>query len=389
MKIFTEERGLALPLVLTVLLVVTILGSTLYMLSMNETRQVAMDENRLKAHYVARSGAHAVAVSLIDNPGSAEKLIESPASDPVEFGEGTFEVLVYGDADYEVHVESTGTVNDARQTVIVTVANSDESPLRTRSIEFPGDSGAAEITGGNVYYSDTYDLNLDIIKHGDLIFFDREFPAVVLPCDDSDSVFYGSCPLPTNQYVSGEVINSSVGFGNGSQYADISTNNDMVIKPDGGNNLLVKANTIKMGGNSVLRVTLDNNIVAIVADEFDGNRIAVDGAGYLLFYVNQYKSGGNFDVSLDTADDIHVNVFITTGGTFDLRGTPNFTGVVYAPHATVDLRGGGGRSLNGWVITENFFGGAHTSLNYRATDFTGTALDLRFYVMEKWRYDTQ
>jgi hypothetical protein len=67
-----NEAGAALPLVLVIVIGLSVFAFTLLMFSMNETKQVALDENQMKAHYIARSGAHALASYIIKNPDDIE-----------------------------------------------------------------------------------------------------------------------------------------------------------------------------------------------------------------------------------------------------------------------------------------------------------------------------
>ncbi len=71
-----NEKGWALPLVLIVIVVITILGSTLWLISMTDLKQVSIEKNRMQAHYYARSGAELVATKVIFN-GHGDPVFES------------------------------------------------------------------------------------------------------------------------------------------------------------------------------------------------------------------------------------------------------------------------------------------------------------------------
>ena len=69
------EKGSALITVLIVMGVLTVLGAALMHYSMTDNLQVFNDEKRMQAHYLARSGAEAVADYIMKNPENADELL--------------------------------------------------------------------------------------------------------------------------------------------------------------------------------------------------------------------------------------------------------------------------------------------------------------------------
>ena len=125
--LFKDERGIALPVVLMVMIVLSVLGTALWQYSTADTVQVTVDEKKMQAYYLARAGAEATAQYIRNNPSSAATLINDPKTDPMymsdgtnDYGNGTYEVDVTGDPN-NVKIESTGTVNDVKQTVVITL----------------------------------------------------------------------------------------------------------------------------------------------------------------------------------------------------------------------------------------------------------------------------
>ena len=424
MKYFLDEKGVALPLVLMILFILTLLGTTIFVFNMTETKQVALTEDQMKAHYVARSGAHAVVAYLIENPEKTGELVNATKNNgeaAKKFGDGEFAVGVEFPVDNngnpipnEVHVRSTGIVNGAEQRVLAIVRDvGTDFPLFGDTIGFQGEPTGTAITGGNVFYRTANNINnQDIVVDGDIIQLDRTFPPVVLPCQDDGSPFYGSCPDPDQWYdnqnkelvdnntavetVFGSQqgnwdvlkIDQSMGFGDGTSYGNISMHGSdrMFIDAAAGDNILVKANEIDMSNNS-LYVHLNNNIVAVVVDEFDSDDIHMAGSGHLVFYVNNWICSGNFIVNSES-DDVTLNVFVTADGLFDMRGTPNFSGTIYAPDAEFSQSGSGNTkddaSLTGWVIANEFTGGSGMVLDFYPYELPETGLDLNFLRLEEW-----
>jgi len=404
MKFLKDEKGLALPLVLVVVIVLTILGITIFMLNMTETKQVARSVDGMKAHYVARSGAHAVAAHLINNPGGdLEDLIsDNPGSAEGwgEFGEGEFDVEVFRDADNDIIVKSTGTVGDVKKTVYVTVGGIGvDFPLFANTVglqedDFTKDVGA-KIRGGNVYYT-VEDLLSGFEEHGNNIVVDGriikddfDFPDIILPCQDEESVFYqefydGNCF---------ESLNDTAGNHDGSdisessKYFKIKLSADLTIKSSNNSDLIILANEFDLHNND-LTIELDGNTIAIVAKDFDAgnNDIEIKGDGVLQFYVKNFDGRGNFDLDEYIAEDIIVNIFVLDDGKFELRGTPNFYGTIYGPNATFKQSGGGGGTIHGWIIVDEFEGGSSMELIHKAIEMPGVGIELKNYVIQRWRY---
>jgi len=385
-----SEKGSALPLTMVVVFVLTLLGFTLLAFSMTETRQVFRDENRMKAHYLARSGAHAVAEYIINNPENAVDLINSSESELVNYGDGTIKVLVYGNPFDEIYVRSTGEFNDVNQSVVVTVKNVGiDFPVYGNSVAFTAQgNSAAALYGGDAVYGNENGKNFVdlIVKEGEAVHQYFEYEQVVLPCEDQKlQIFYGACPVTPNTNISsGQEINETglhgtIQLNRGNFH--IGAYNPM------GNHILLKATSIDLGGNAKMTVSLDNNIVALVVDklEFTGNSsIVVEGDGHLLIYIKQLFEGRS-DFVIDNDTNTYVNVYVLENAEFKLAGTPNFTGAVYAPDATVSLSGNS--SVFGWIIANIIVGNGGVDINYVPIDLVKTSMDTNFFRLEKWRYD--
>ncbi len=374
-----DQTGAVLPITLVVIFVLTLLGIALLSYSFAETTQVAVDENSMKAHYVARSGANGVALYLIESPDSAVALINSPESNAVDFAQGQFKVLVYGEPGDEIYIKSTGTVRDAVQTIVVTLKEVGvDFALYGQSINVFGN---ARISGGDVVYGTTANVSEVVLDGVKLVKYPRNFDPVILPCDDSKSLFFGQCPDLSSAPYNGNVITESIRYGEIRLQAQLD---HLKIEPAAGENLLLKADRIDLGNNK-MTVKLNNNTVAVVVNAFDsGNgELYLEGNGLLMLYVNTYEGRGNFRLAPDS--NVNVNVFVQAGGQIDLGGTSNFEGAIYAPHANTILFGN--CTVNGWVIAGEAELGGNVRLYYKPILLGETGLDLTFYRLEKWRYD--
>lgn len=131
-KYLRNENGLAMPLVLVVLIVLVLLGTAIWQYSIADTQHVYRDEQRMKAHYMARAGADAALEAWIT---AEQGLKPTGTSDPVYFNNqtglfveedpgidlgGSF-IVTIGQNAGKTEIVSTGYYNDVTQKVIVEV----------------------------------------------------------------------------------------------------------------------------------------------------------------------------------------------------------------------------------------------------------------------------
>jgi hypothetical protein len=115
-QLFKEKRGSAIITVLIVMGVLTLLGAAILQYSVNDNLQVHNDEKRMQAHYLARSGAEAVANYIMNHSDEVDELV-GKETEPVELGKGTFKVKVTEQNPEGLLIESTGYVDDFERTV--------------------------------------------------------------------------------------------------------------------------------------------------------------------------------------------------------------------------------------------------------------------------------
>ena len=76
MGFLKDERGVALPLVLIILVVAWLLGSALWSYSVGDLRLAVREEHRSRAYYLARAGAEALARHIMRYPEDVEAILE-------------------------------------------------------------------------------------------------------------------------------------------------------------------------------------------------------------------------------------------------------------------------------------------------------------------------
>lgn len=353
-----NKKGMAMPLVLMTLLVLSILGVSLLQYSVADNKQVAMDKQQMQAFYLARSGADAVAQHILDNPGQAASLINAGKSSPVYLGEGSFEVLVYGDPGSEILIEATGTVNGVSQKATLSVVrhNLFDVALAANDIDIHGN--AARIYG-NVVYKNRISVGPAVIpsdwtatRNPDLF-----FPPAIIPADSGLSLI----PVDGLMEFSGrqkQTRNITVD----SRGTLISMNNK--------NHEL----NVHLGSS-----THEDRILKVGTFRLNGGDLTLHGKGRLLLFVNNFEGGGNFKIA--PGADATIVVFVKAGGSFNMNGTPEFMGAIYAPEAPVNLQGN--VSFTGSIIADTITGGGNVTVTYRSLDTS--ELPILLFRRGRWR----
>lgn len=121
-----NEKGAAMAVALMVMLVLTLFGTALWQYSMADTIQVARSEDKLQAHYLARSGALTGLAVITDflrkenSYSSAFDITLNPIDGNLE-NVGTFSVTYLVMNPKSIKITSTGTRNNVIDAVTLTV----------------------------------------------------------------------------------------------------------------------------------------------------------------------------------------------------------------------------------------------------------------------------
>ena len=130
MNLIKNQRGMALVTVLIIASILTILGITIWHYSTRDVMGAERAESKMQAYYLAKSGAEALAQYITTNPDNIhmskfiDSLIAAPESRPVELGgdiPGNFQVKVRRDDSNSLIISSTGTVDNVKATVQLTL----------------------------------------------------------------------------------------------------------------------------------------------------------------------------------------------------------------------------------------------------------------------------
>lgn len=386
---FTDDKGSSLIMVLIIMGVLTIFGAAFLHYSLTDNLQVINDEKRMQAHYLARSGAEAVADYIINNPQEAAELL-GKKSEKHDLGQGFFEVEVKSTTG-GILIESTGNVDDFTRTVKLTLHPC--SPfdaalfgLDRVSIDNPPDEIIGDICTNSIFdnsislHHNALDKikgiikvgpgpgvepsNVIDIKHGSL---DK------IETGNMDRIIDYPVPLfPDFPILEDKVITSGYILSDG-YYNNIEVDKTLVI--DIGNageernirvgNLKVKGNIV-LEGEGKLNLYVDHSL-DIKGDINKGGRVEA----LMVYYKGQEtKIDGEFYGSIFALSDIRFsgNVImvgnIISSGNIEVSCTGNsyIKGNIYAPNTTIEFKGN--TDIIGSVVAKEIEFGGNGKIEY-------------------------
>jgi hypothetical protein len=319
-----NSKGVALPIALLVMFVLSILGTVIWQYSMTDTIQVARTENTMKAFYIARSGAEATAAWMMDENNSGYSLFNKVASDNV-FGDGTYDVKVNEIEGNRVRIDSTANVNGVFAKTSLVLKKLPPLPLGT-PITTSTIVAVDKITvGGNVTIDGALECNQITTNGnptvGEKIDLSFDPPDKVFPSEDSDSPRYLPKASPYNLTLgtSGEEFISSGKYGN-----------------------------IESNGTTLAFDTTDGHDKTIWVDTLQTRNanIRIEGEGTVYIYVNELinlKGHSNYveeDGEYTAGNPAQFIIFLYEGSSASLpKGDSMFSGHVYGPKAHVNFEG--------------------------------------------------
>lgn len=305
-KLIQNESGFALPTAMITMIVLTLLGTALWQYSVTDTRQVAMDQNKMQAHYIARAGAEAMAEHLINKPGTTGNLVEGTKLNPATgaLDNGTFEVKITKDEGHPVTISSTGYVNsNIKDTVNLTLKPKSAPYIFDNVIFSYGDLDVTKMklidgdleSAGEIYAPSDYNNTYEVIENSEKIFAEPIFPS----------------DLTTKTFSIGTPITESGNYGD----ITINSNQGDLVFDTQGNELHVMVNTMS------------------IKDD-----IRILGEGKVFLYI---KYSATFDTpNIYNNDANKFFIFLQDNCSFDVQANGVFNAFIYGPSADVILQSG-------------------------------------------------
>ncbi|MBS3898093.1 MAG: pilus assembly PilX N-terminal domain-containing protein [Dethiobacter sp.] len=341
---FTKnEKGLALPLVLLIMLTVSLLGVTVWQYSVTDTIHVALDADRMQAHYLARSGADALAEFIVRNPSRATEMIAKTATNKATGALGNdknFKVNVTGDPTSLITITAEGISGKATETLIL-----DLTPLT-----------ASEIFNNAIFSKADLDVTKMKSVTGDL----ESVGNISAPGGYGYRVARNSARV-----FSSPLIPSLLADPNG---ADISIANNETRTITGN----FAYGTIEMAPNATLVFDNGGGVQQVVVRSLTTKGdISVVGAGRLELFIT---GSADFQTPLvvNHTNPNNLFVFLADNTTLTVQANGQINAFIYGPNADVRIQSGNS-IINGAIIAnlivKNHAGGASNgSVNFRQID---------------------
>lgn len=123
-KILLNKKGSALVFVVLLMLILSVLGLSLLSTALANTKMAVHQENSMKAYFLARSGAGALADYIMKTPtADVEGMVSAGLTEPAYVGDGSI-VLDVQEIDDELVILAAGTANGVNREATVILEDS-------------------------------------------------------------------------------------------------------------------------------------------------------------------------------------------------------------------------------------------------------------------------
>lgn len=359
MRIIKSEKGMAIPLVLIVLVVLALLGTALWQYSMSEIKNVAGEEDSMQAFYVARSGAESVARHIRLNPNDAEEIFKGDDFAesnvfPMEheyLGEiGNVKVLLERVDEDKLEVIGIGEVNGIEKSVTIVL----------ELIEFPAPDAVVVTTSSNhVNFHQNMTVNGSIVAGG----------PVTLPnsFDNNQYTSTPNYPFPEDYFKRVEVPEDY-----DVHESSRTVGNNQTFTIEGGKHYQIDSLTNRGTINFDFSNGTDKAILVVTDLELRNNsEINILGTGIVEIYIRNTAIMHNPKILFP--EGAQLQFFLAEGCDVSLNGNVQFEGLFYGPYNT-HVRMQSNTSVLGAMIVgtlsgqggNNHIGAAGTNISYYA-----------------------
>ncbi|SHJ36910.1 pilus assembly PilX N-terminal domain-containing protein [Parasporobacterium paucivorans] len=373
MKLPLNNKGAALAMVIIVMVVLMILGTSALAMGLSETKFSVANEKKTQAEYIAKAGADIAADLFIrDNNFSGTNIFTSPLA----WGNGVISSVTANKVDNAgfindyVNITSTGTVDSSSRTVSLRLSKKTEaevfdgirligaqSEFNLKALDISHDANkVVNITANvpdasNILLSTGDAADPGIVKNVS----DIAYPPVVIP--------------PAGTYSSPDTITGTAVLDK--PYYDLKTLKN-------GNNELI---TFKVAAGSEMTVIVDDL-------EFKGNA-TVTGGGKVRIYIRNTCQIWT-PISVNTSSTGYLFFYIAKDKKLEFQANGTLTAYIYAPEATIQLNSDATTlvgSMVGKLILKNPSGeGPHGQFYYAPLPEGDTVTPLDYGYTKRYYY---
>lgn len=341
-KSFKNDRGSAFVLVLILMMVMTILGTSLLATGFASTKTTIHQENSMKAYFLAESGARTLAEHIVNTPGiNIENILSSQYTEPINIGGGTVTLDVQ-EVDSDLVITSNSVVNGVSNHATVIL----------------------EKSTGNIF-------DYTILSLGEISISNH----VTVIGDVATNA--GPEDVDTSPQASPQEIDIIMDSGIALPAIEIPASYNQVF-----NSPVTGGETIAVSGETQVHlsegVSLSNK-----------KNLTVTGSGTLHLYVSKGWSSAN-DTQLNVVDTVKLYMYVIDNSNIYIRSN-KFTGTIYAPNSSVTFHNAsgmaiGGRNFLGSIIAkEVHLDGNHTTIVHDASSDPSNIKVKKSYEIKGWQ----
>lgn len=345
MRFIKCEKGMAMPLVLMILLVLGLLGGAIFYYSTSEMNLAARDERIAQSQLLARSGAESLARTIMRETEILDMVPDQGSY--VEF-DTNFETLEIGELDVimertsskQVIITGIGRVGGVEQRVSIILETSeafDGLIYSKGSLDFNEDmdvTGGDIASGGKITWSGNPDppegFEYNLYEDTLIEFPDHTFPEpqeLFPPPDDILNVNNNVDPVLI--VASPEKAYSQIAFANNRKGMIIDATGNPIILETIDFDMPPRAGKLEI-------ITRENNDIMLVVTNITLRDLEISGDGIVYLYVRE-----SITIQTPHAEAIITDplaqfiVYLEKDANMTFVGNSQFEGLIYGPKANV------------------------------------------------------
>lgn len=397
-KIVVKNHGFSLPLVLMILMILMIISAAILGLGAASIKSTQQQELKLQAYYLARSGVHAMAYYIIDNPDGLsddemnayiEYVLHEGPSNSFKLDDddqGDIYVSLSRPSEEILLVQATATVGNVSDTVSLNlIANMTQDTVFDKAVYSFGEMLIKASVNGDIAGFDEIVFDWGAIFDGDVFIAPDADPSVVFVPPDSHlideaqilnqesvpdfSMFtFPSFPVPpelSNVYSSVLSIPSAYTITDNIYYKEGITVDNGTLTIDRSENRVIRTKNLNVSGGGTIIDQGTEALNLFIENEFTiqaNNSVILNlGDCDINIYTNELNfSPGKLVLNRPEGKTGIVNIFVNETLNLDNGGAINFTGkemgeselvnIYYA--GTNELQLSGGTNLSASLYVE-------------------------------------
>jgi hypothetical protein len=311
-----NQKGIALPLVLIVMIILGLLGTVVLQFGVTDAQQTARDLHRTQAYYAARAGADAMAEYLVKNPSQIAPIVTQTSFSQMAQGQltagQTFSVDVFGDIVNGITITSEGESNGITRRVALELQLMDAAAIFEDVIYTYGDLDVSQMktiigdvtSAGNITIPNGFGYDSNPYTY-------RFYPSPTFP----------DPALPPDPNSTGGAVN----IGNGDEYTIAGEYHYTNI-------------TMAPNGKLIFRTSGTNMRVVVDNLETKGSVIIDNSAGGRVELFITTSADIQTPLVVNSGDPNHLIIYLADGVDFTMSANGVTQAYIYGPYANISVQ---------------------------------------------------